>query len=352
MRRINSVKEIADSKKAYWQSVRGICIHAVVLIHALGGYDYSDGATNTAYLILRQLINFAVATFIFMSGYFVNIGKIESEEYNYKSWLTIRGGRLLIPFVIWSLLYSGVNVLRNIHKGEAINWLGVIYRFIVGKSATPFYYIVVLFQLTLVTPFLVKTVKEKGIISKLLWLVTPIYLVYVYAWNFMTGSSPRLYETLFPAWFGFYYLGIQVKCGMKMNERKWILAVVFLLSCFEALFLRQCGMSQGFCTSQITAGSFLYTVAFIGVLLQEESRWGRKESILSRIGDCSYGIFYIHMIILLLIGKLVSRIPWMDSNWVLYWGMRFVLTSTISFAVVLIGQKYIGKKMLRWIGFV
>lgn len=97
MRRINSVKEIADSKKAYWQSVRGICIHAVVLIHALGGYDYSDGATNTAYLILRQLINFAVATFIFMSGYFVNIGKIESEEYNYKSWLTIRGGAFANP---------------------------------------------------------------------------------------------------------------------------------------------------------------------------------------------------------------------------------------------------------------
>mgnify|MGYP002548483369 CR=1 FL=1 len=259
---------------------------------------------------------------------------------------------MLIPFVIWSLLYSGVNVLQNIHKGKAVNWLGVIYRFIVGKSATPFYYIVVLFQLTLLTPFLVKMVKEKGIISKLLWLVTPIYLVYVYAWNFMTGSSPRLYETLFPAWFGFYYLGIQVKCGLKMNGRKWILAIMFLLSCFEALFLRHYSMSQGFYTSQITAGSFLYTGAFIGVLLQEESRGDRKESILSRIGDCSYGIFYIHMIILLLVGKFVGRVSWMDSNWILYWGMRFILTSVISFVVIEIGQKCMGKKMLRWIGFV
>ena len=340
-------------KRIYWQLIRGICILAVVLIHALGGYNYSDGTADTGFLILRQLINFAVATFIFMSGYFVNIEKIESKEYNYKSWLTTRGGgRLLIPFVIWSLLYSGVNVLWNIHKGEEINWLGVIYRFIVGKSVTPFYYIIVLFQLTLLTPFLVKLVKEKGIISKLLWLVTPIYLVYVYAWNFMKGSSPRLYETLFPAWLGFYYLGIQVKCGLKMNGRKWILAIMFLFSCFEALFLCHCGMGQGFYTSQITAGSFLYTGAFIGVLLQEESRWDRKESILSRIGDCSYGIFYIHMIILMLVGKFVSRIPWLDSNWVLYWGMRFILTSAISFVVVGVSQKCMGKKMLKWIGFV
>lgn len=137
-----------------------------------------------------------------------------------------------------------------------------------------------------------------------------------------------------------------------MDGRKWILAMMLLLSCFEALFLRHCGMSQGFYTSQITAGSFLYTGAFIVVLLQEESRWGRKESILSRIGDCSYGIFYIHMIILMLVGKLVSRVPWVDNNWVLYLGMRFILTSTISFVVVEVSQKCIGKKILKWIGFV
>lgn len=38
--------------------------------------------------------------------------------------------------------------------------------------------------------------------------LTPLYLVYLYTWNCIVGTSPRLYETLFPAWFGFYYLGI------------------------------------------------------------------------------------------------------------------------------------------------
>lgn len=30
-------------KRKYWQGVRGTCILAVVLIHSLGGFDYSTG---------------------------------------------------------------------------------------------------------------------------------------------------------------------------------------------------------------------------------------------------------------------------------------------------------------------
>lgn len=103
-----------------------------------------------------------------------------------------------------------------------------------GKSATPFYYIVVLMQLTMITPWLVKIVKQNGIINRILWLVTPLYLVYLYTWNCIVGTSPRLYETLFPAWFGFYYLGIQVHCGWKLRGNGYAVAATLLLSCIEA----------------------------------------------------------------------------------------------------------------------
>ena len=79
-------------KREYWQSIRGVCILAVVLIHSLGEFDYSTGY-NSAFIILRQIINFAVATF---------------------------------PFIIWSLLYSGLELLKTVHSGNEIHWLGVI----------------------------------------------------------------------------------------------------------------------------------------------------------------------------------------------------------------------------------
>lgn len=335
-------------KKEYWQSIRGICILAVVLIHSLGGFEYSTGY-SVEFVILRQIINFAVATFVFMAGYFVNVDALSDKEFSYKHWIIYRGGRLLYPFIIWSLLYSGLELLKTVHSGNEIHWMGFIYRFIVGKSATPFYYIVVLVQLTLITPWLVKIVKHNGIISRILWLVTPLYLMYLYAWNYIVGISPRLYETLFPAWFGFYYLGIHVRCGRKLKCNGYAAAGALALSCVEAVGLKAVGFDIGFYTSQITVGSFLYSVTIIGWLLKKSENNRRGCRLLSKIGDCSYGIFYIHMAVLMIVGRFIKC-----ENWYAYWILRFVLTASISYIIVHIGQVILKnhKKLLRYIGFI
>ena len=53
------------------------------MIHSLGGVDYSVVYT-TEFIILRQIINFAVVIFIVMSGYFWQVDKIIGEEFSYK----------------------------------------------------------------------------------------------------------------------------------------------------------------------------------------------------------------------------------------------------------------------------
>ena len=337
-----------ERKREYWQSIRGICILAVVLIHSLGGFDYTVGY-DAEFIILRQVINFAVATFVFMSGYFVPVEKICNKDFSYKDWILNRGGRLGVPFVIWSLLYSGISLAKDIHHGVSVNWLGYVYRFVVGKAATPFYYIVVLIQLTVITPWLVNVVKDSKTIKNFLWLITPCLLLYIYVWNLTTGYSPRLYETLFPAWFGFYYLGINVRCGLKLKCSGGKVLIAGAISCVEALALRKLGMSVGFYTSQITVGSFLYSIAVIGWILKQSDTQGGNTKRLGRIGDCSYGIFYVHMAVLTVIGKFIQ-----SGDWYLYWGLRFAMTSIISFTIILAGQKILKKqkKLLRFIGLI
>ena len=78
---------MSNEKNIYWQSVRGICILAVVLIHSLQCYDFNNGI-----VIIRQIINFAVAIFVFMAGYFVNIDKVSSKRFSAKRWIINRGG--------------------------------------------------------------------------------------------------------------------------------------------------------------------------------------------------------------------------------------------------------------------
>ena len=83
---------MSNEKNIYWQSVRGICILAVVLIHSLQCYDFNNGI-----VIIRQIINFAVAIFVFMAGYFVNIDKVSSKRFSAKRWIINRGEDYVRP---------------------------------------------------------------------------------------------------------------------------------------------------------------------------------------------------------------------------------------------------------------
>ena len=137
--------------------------------------------------------------------------------------------------------------------------------------------------------------------------------------------------------------------GKKLNSNGYVVASTLLLSYIEAFGLRATGCDVGFYISQITAGSFLYSVTVIGWLLKrnESNRSGCR--LLSKIGDCSYGIFYIHMVVLMIVGRIIKC-----ENWYAYWVLRFVLTAAISYIIVHIAQIVLKnhKKLLRYIGFV
>lgn len=130
-----------------------------------------------------------------------------------------------------------------------------------------------------------------------------------------------------------------------------ILAVVLIhsLGGFDYTAGYDIGMSIGFYTSQITFGSFLYSVAVIGWILKQSDTQHGSAKILGKIGDCSYGIFYVHMAVLTVVGKFIQ-----NGDWYLYWSLRFMLTSIISFVIILARQKILKnqKKLLRFIGFI
>lgn len=80
------------AKDSFWQGVRGMSILSVVLIHCLRGYATDNTLSIFILITIRQVLNFAVAVFIFLAGYFVNVKIITSADFNYKQWLVKRGG--------------------------------------------------------------------------------------------------------------------------------------------------------------------------------------------------------------------------------------------------------------------
>ena len=82
------MKRQGIQKDLYWQMIRGICILAVIMIHCPSGQGYSTLDYHT-WIILRQVINFPVAIFVFLSGYFMTAEKTYGD---YKIFLLRRGG--------------------------------------------------------------------------------------------------------------------------------------------------------------------------------------------------------------------------------------------------------------------
>lgn len=160
------------------------------------------------------------------------------------------GGRLLIPFIVWSTIYTIKNAIFGTSSLKSL-----LFTFITGKSVAPLYYILVLLQLTLLTPYLIRSRKNW------MYLITPIYLVCLYIFNITTGNMPLFYETLFLAWFIFYILGMDVREGKfkRYKVKGWMIGLALIASFGESYLLIKIGCSVGFACSQIKFSSFAYT---------------------------------------------------------------------------------------------
>lgn len=165
---------ITKDKDIFWQSIRGICIICVILIHCTNGaayrYAIAPYSWNFDYwIIMRQVINFPVAVFIFLAGYFTKIESVEKSKYSY---VRSRIKRLLIPFLFWSTFFT---MLKVFFLRDGVNLIEIIVKIILGLSSGQLYFILVLLQLTIITPYLVNEIKNRKY-AKFLFLITPLYL--------------------------------------------------------------------------------------------------------------------------------------------------------------------------------
>jgi surface polysaccharide O-acyltransferase-like enzyme len=332
-----------NGKNQYWQVVRGICILAVIMIHCPTGQGYSNIDYNI-WMVLRQVINFPVAIFIFLAGYFVNSEKVKQ---NLLLYIANRGGvRLLVPYLIWSVVY----LIKTAIVSGFSSAYDIFLTLLTGGAAVPFYYIIVLLQLTILTPLLV---------YKRHWsfyLITPIYLIFIYIYRFTANNNFQYFGTLFPNWIIFYILGMDCRAGKldklinKVNVF-WIFGCL-LLSIGEAYLLLTLGQSDTFASSQVKFSSFIYVVV-IALWLQKHYKVCNG-NIFSSIGDCSYGIFYIHMLIISLLHKAFEYLN-LGDIWLIYFILVFLITTVLSYLIVLsvrtLAKKCKCEKALKFIGF-
>lgn len=260
---------------------------------------------------------------------------------------------MLIPYLVWTVIYTAISSI----KYPTLFACDLVINALTGTAASPLYYILLLLQMELLLPLILRVWKNKGA-RIVLWLITPLYLIYVYTFYFKSGVHPPLYGTLFPAYLIFYLMGLEMREACVGGSRKWMVLPVLALffSFSEGFFLSGIGMPL-FGVSQLKISSFLYSAAIIAVLVRRERMIIGTRGIgkaMVRIGDDSYAIFYLHCLWIKIVGAAFRQyslaLPWIFST-VIYALIIVAMCEITIYIVRAVAEKIGCRKYLKYIGF-
>ena len=311
------------------QFFRALSIIAVVIIHTSPSGEWQ--------VFGRPFINFGVATFLFLSGY---LTKIEND--NWYAFAKKRILRVLIPYVVWTILYT-------LQKGG--DMLLIAKNLIIADSAGMMYYILVYIQFVLLTPWLGRLAKSKY--RHLGWLVAPISTIIFVYYGLLTGVELHVYARIFWSdaclrWFTFYYLGLLL--GNRIIHPDYSLKTLTIL--YVASIVLQMAEGYGWfllgednCGSQIKLSSFLTSTLFLLIVYTILSRPYRdvKSRFFRLLGDYSFGIYLCHIMVM----TILDKVPYYT---VLPWPLTSATVVLVSLGCCYMGDKICGERISSWLG--
>ena len=281
------------------QVLRGLAILAVVIIHTC--------PHGLAGIVIRTLVNYAVALFLFCSGWLTKTSFPDVKKF-YKKRLT----RVLIPYAIWSFFYTDAFAYRDGTFSRLPH--NYLYNLVYGTANFSLYFIIVYVILTLLTPLIGKLLQ-----SEYKWvgfLVTPIYMIVTTYIPVLTGRviiPVNITPFLRLQWFGFYYLGMALgnhAVEWKLTKKQTVIfyCLSLIAAFLEGLYWNHLG-SYSMAGTQIKMTTHLSS-CMAGVLAHvylNDSKFsgsGKFEKYMAFIGDYSFGIYLSHVMLIGLSGRI------------------------------------------------
>lgn len=317
------------------QIFRALSIIAVVMAHTT--------PSGECQVFCRPFINFPVATFLFLSGYLT-----KTENDNWYAFYKKRILRVIIPYIIWTIIYTLPPVISG-----ASGISSIPRALVLANSAATMYYIAVYVQFVLLTPLLARLAKSRY--RHLGWLVAPVSsLIFLYYRSITGVGVDNQYISWFWSkaclgWFTYYYLGlllgnriISPRCQLKTLI--WLYLGSILLQMAEG-YVWLVMIGEPFSGSQMKLTAYLSCVIFLLIVytVLNKPEIDIKNRFLRSLGDYSFGIYLCHIMVL----GLMYRVPF-------YAEIPYPLTSAtiliVSWGCCYTADKIFGEKLSRWLG--
>ncbi len=324
------MSSISDNKRAKIQSIRGLAIIAVVFIHTTPG-----GMTQ---VFCRPFLNFAVGIFLFLSGMLSDAKRWKPAK---------RLTKILIPYAIWTFIYS-LTISYKYPDWIIRNYLHDLF---FGDAAAIMYYVFVYCELTMLIPLIDKLAKSRY--KYLGFIISPLEIICIRLIPIALGIHVNKYISTIArlsclGWFTYFYLGylmgnnfISVKTKTRTLAGLW--AVSILLQMLEGYWYLSMGNAN--CGTQLKLSAVLSGSLFCIIIFNYiESAITRKSLTLATLGNYSFGIFFSHLFIKILL----SLIPGYTSH--VFYPLNAAILVVLSSVVVMSGHKILGR-FAKYIAF-
>lgn len=330
---------------AFFEKVRGLAIIAVLLAHTVP-------VDSDVMLSVRQFWVFPSLLFIFLAGYFVKKQRVVD---NLAGFVRKRLVRIIQPYFFWSfaaLLLKQVS--KILQHTDLISLKDMVFYLVTGQALYPYYFLVVLAQLIVLTPVMVK-LDGYPWGRMLMYSLTPVSVAVMYCVLLQFGDPGFPYTDLpFFSWVFFYYWGYRAGNCKTVYEKMISGKSVFLLtgwlvlvaaSALESQILEGCLGLPGFAAGHFKVTSLLTAVALTALLFSIKEKTEGKMDFLSVPGRNSFGIYLVHAIITISVKRLLPSGPAVPV-------FCFAAGLFGSLAVIYCGRKVCGDSFARkYLGF-
>jgi fucose 4-O-acetylase-like acetyltransferase len=269
--------------------------------------------------LVQKITTFSVPAFLFVSGFFVAYAARGTQSV--LSWKMVRARitKLLIPYLIWSVIafvYWGL-------EGNIYSPARYVLRLVYGGAFPEYYYVPLLIQLYVLALVIVPLAKSHP--GKVLLGAAAVQLVMIafnYArvwvvdpnWQWLFSITGRW--ALFTKWIFYFCLGIVISLDLKkvqiLTRYKWLflgIAVVFLFVGLlenEAIF-RFTG-EENWRSNPFTLSITIYVIAFILCFLGFKDSAFPLSKTFHELNAHSFGIYLLHPLVIMLVMPLLSEL--------------------------------------------
>ncbi|GMQ60366.1 acyltransferase family protein [Vallitalea sediminicola] len=357
-------KQQVKDRILYLDILRVMAILAVIVIHVtamdvikvenIGRFDW--WVSN----IFNSISRWGVPVFFMISGVLL----LDDSKESTSEFLKKRVGKIGIPLIIWSIIYSiAKHYFIEMDMPEILSYPKILLTDIIyDRAYYHLWFIYVIITIYLVTPFLRKIIKHSSTKEirywLILWLISTIgsytYKIIYYCIQHEQPSYIRILDVpMVGGFIGYFVLGYylnKIEIGKKIRRIIYLISILSFILVPILIYLTSIGDNK---LNEQFYNHFVITTFFISVGVFIFFKYNdlnniipiNMKKIIVSMSNATFGIYIVHMLVLI---NIANDIVPKGMNTIIRIIGRVGLTYIISYLIVKLGRlnKHIKKYLL------